>query len=94
MEVGEVSDVGGTLAHGPGLADAGVADEEHVHVWVHRPSGLDPDLLFKYRGKGGDCRPATEDRRGMDVSGLLDERLDPRFQTSFAVSGCRGRSSL
>ena len=26
------------------LLTPGWADEEHVHVWVHRPSGLDPDL--------------------------------------------------
>ena len=39
VEVRGRSGTGGTFAHGPvPWADAGVADEEHVHVWsTHRP---------------------------------------------------------
>ena len=80
MELGEFADIVLAFVDRAGLADAGMGDKEGVEVWKQRPRGHQPNLLFHRRGKGKDRSPLTEDRRGMEVSGLVYEGFDPRFQ--------------
>ena len=70
VELWQVADVGRAFPHGAGLADAGVADEEDIHVGVKRPGGSHPDLLLDHRGDGGDCSPPSKDSWRVEVSGL------------------------
>ena len=60
-----------------GLADAGMGDKEGVEVGEQRPRGHQPNLLFHRRGKGKDCSPLAKDRRGVEVSCLFDEGINP-----------------
>ena len=53
-------------------------NEEDEHIREHRPhASLEPDLLLKRRSDGANRGPLTEDGRGMQACGLLDERFDP-----------------
>lgn len=84
-----------SLAHGAGFADTRMRNEEDEHIRVHRPhAGFKPDLLLKRRSDGANRGPLTEDGRGMQACGLVDERFDPRVQLPFAVYGRRFRSNL
>lgn len=74
-----------SLVDRAGLADAGMGDKEGIEVWEKRPRSHQPNLLFHRRGKGKDRSPLTEDRRGVEVSGLVDEGFYPRVQLPFAA---------
>ena len=78
VEFREFADVVLTLVDGSGLANARVGDEEGIEIRVKWPGGLEPNLLLKCRRDGVDCCPLAEDRRGMEVSGLVYEGFDPR----------------
>ena len=59
MEMGAKVEVGGrgrrgTFAHGQSCRRRGVT-KEHGMFGLHPAKQSGPDLLFKYRGKGGDC---------------------------------------
>ena len=78
VELREFTDVVLAFVDGPGLANARVGDEEGIEIRVKRPRGLEPNLLLTCRRDCIDRGPLAEDRRGMEVSGLVYEGFDPR----------------
>lgn len=94
MELREFADVVLAFVDGSGFADAGMGDEEGIEVRIKRPGCLEPNLLLKCGRDGVDCCPLAEDRRGVEVSGLVYEGFDPRFQLPFSAFCRRARRSL
>ena len=80
MELWKFADIVLSLVDRAGLADAGMGDKEGVEVWKQRPRGHQPNLLFHRRGKGKDRSPLAKDRRGVEVSCLVDERVYPAIE--------------
>ena len=83
-----------TQKDSPGFANAGMGDEEGVEIWEQRPRGHQPNLLLHRSGEGQDRGPLPKDRWGVEISGLVDEGFDPRFQLPFAAFWRRGRGIL
>ena len=94
MELGEFADIVLAFVDRAGFANAGMGDEEGVEVREQWPRSHQPNLLLHCSGKGKDRGPLPKDRRGVEVSGLVDERIYPRFQLPFAAFWSRGRGIL
>ena len=94
MELWKFADIVLAFVDRSGLADAGMGDEEGVEVREQWPRSHQPNLLLHRSGEGQDRGPLPKDRRGVEISGLVDEGFDPRFQLPFAAFWRRGRGIL
>ena len=63
-------------------------DEEGIEVWEQRPRGHQPNLLLHAAARAR-IRSTYERSAGMEVSGLVDERIRSKIPASFAAFGRR-----
>ena len=77
MELWKFADIVLAFVDCASLADAGMGNEEGIEVWEQWPRSHQPNLLLHRSGKGKDRSPLAKDRRGVEISGLVDERVYP-----------------